>query len=207
MVVFEPLDSERTRLTLTIEYRPEGILEMAGDALGIPSSRVEGDLKKFRDFIEKKEMDNGNARSRIEKAESSDATGVTSRQNGDLHLQNSERTIDDQGRETRSRWTATEKAAQNPVVLSTEGILTEPNQFLHSAEAGNDFVPKASVPEKVSSQFYREAGVLAPTHEAIARRAYELYLARGRTDGHDREDWLEAERQLSEATLNERPPL
>jgi hypothetical protein len=30
----------------------------------------------------------------------------------------------------------------------------------------------------------------------IARRAYDLYLARGRKDGHDVEDWLQAEREL-----------
>jgi hypothetical protein len=30
----------------------------------------------------------------------------------------------------------------------------------------------------------------------IARRAYDLYLARGREDGHDVEDWLQAEREL-----------
>jgi hypothetical protein len=30
----------------------------------------------------------------------------------------------------------------------------------------------------------------------IARRAYELYVARGGEDGHDIEDWLQAEREL-----------
>ncbi len=30
----------------------------------------------------------------------------------------------------------------------------------------------------------------------IARRAFDLYLARGRQDGHDVEDWLQAEREL-----------
>ena len=32
--------------------------------------------------------------------------------------------------------------------------------------------------------------------EAIARRAHELFEARGRQHGHDEEDWLEAEREL-----------
>jgi hypothetical protein len=32
----------------------------------------------------------------------------------------------------------------------------------------------------------------------IAQRAYALYLARGREDGHDVEDWLQAERELQE---------
>jgi hypothetical protein len=36
-----------------------------------------------------------------------------------------------------------------------------------------------------------------PTHEEIARRAYELFLARGGVHGHHEEDWLQAERELS----------
>jgi hypothetical protein len=39
--------------------------------------------------------------------------------------------------------------------------------------------------------------------EVIAQRAYALYLARGREDGHDLEDWLQAERELREATSSE----
>lgn len=30
----------------------------------------------------------------------------------------------------------------------------------------------------------------------IAKRAYEIYLQRGRADGSDREDWRQAEREL-----------
>ena len=30
----------------------------------------------------------------------------------------------------------------------------------------------------------------------IALRAFDLYLARGRQDGHDVDDWLQAEREL-----------
>ena len=40
--------------------------------------------------------------------------------------------------------------------------------------------------------------------DRIAQRAYERYEARGRGDGHDLEDWFEAERELrdSEETGN-----
>jgi hypothetical protein len=37
----------------------------------------------------------------------------------------------------------------------------------------------------------------APSHEDIARRSYEIYLARGGEEGHAEEDWLAAERELS----------
>lgn len=33
--------------------------------------------------------------------------------------------------------------------------------------------------------------------EQIRRRAYELYEERGRTDGHDMDDWLRAESEIT----------
>ena len=33
--------------------------------------------------------------------------------------------------------------------------------------------------------------------ERIRRRAYELYVVRGREDGHDLEDWLRAESEIT----------
>jgi hypothetical protein len=38
-----------------------------------------------------------------------------------------------------------------------------------------------------------------PIIEAIAKRAYELFLARGGQNGHDLDDWLQAERELLDA--------
>jgi hypothetical protein len=35
-----------------------------------------------------------------------------------------------------------------------------------------------------------------PTPEQIAARAYQLYLERGRTNGYDVDDWLQAEYEL-----------
>ena len=36
----------------------------------------------------------------------------------------------------------------------------------------------------------------SPSHEEIAVRSYELYLARGGEPGHAEEDWLRAEAEL-----------
>jgi len=44
----------------------------------------------------------------------------------------------------------------------------------------------------------QSAGLNEPAREEIERRAYELYLARGEVRGHDRDDWLQAERELRE---------
>jgi pyocin large subunit-like protein len=36
----------------------------------------------------------------------------------------------------------------------------------------------------------------APTRGQVARRAFEIYLARGGAPGHEVEDWAQAEREL-----------
>jgi hypothetical protein len=38
----------------------------------------------------------------------------------------------------------------------------------------------------------------SPVTEDIERRAYHIFLGRGAADGHDLEDWLQAERQVLE---------
>lgn len=37
-----------------------------------------------------------------------------------------------------------------------------------------------------------------PTEEEIAMRAYQIYLDRGGTEGNPTDDWLRAERELTE---------
>jgi hypothetical protein len=37
----------------------------------------------------------------------------------------------------------------------------------------------------------------APSHDDVARRAYELFQNRGGEPGHDLEHWFDAERELS----------
>jgi uncharacterized membrane protein len=41
-----------TKVTLKLTYDPEGATENVGDALGFVSRRVEGDLERFKKFIE-----------------------------------------------------------------------------------------------------------------------------------------------------------
>jgi hypothetical protein len=44
------------------------------------------------------------------------------------------------------------------------------------------------------------SAVAAVTDDAVAHRAYDLYVARGQEDGHDIDDWLQAERELRSAS-------
>jgi hypothetical protein len=39
----------------------------------------------------------------------------------------------------------------------------------------------------------------APTHEDIAKKAFELFASRGMTDGDDKHDWFKAEAELRSA--------
>jgi hypothetical protein len=49
------------------------------------------------------------------------------------------------------------------------------------------------------SRSTREAGLEAPTREAIALRAYERFCNRGCEHGFDEQDWLAAEQELGDA--------
>lgn len=58
-ITFTPIGPDRTRVTAAIGYEPEGIVEKAGDKLGVVSRRVEGDLERFKDFIESRGIATG----------------------------------------------------------------------------------------------------------------------------------------------------
>jgi len=47
-----------------------------------------------------------------------------------------------------------------------------------------------------------EPTVLIPIEQQIQQRAYELYEQRGRTDGHDLDDWLQAECEIRGTQAN-----
>jgi hypothetical protein len=43
-----------------------------------------------------------------------------------------------------------------------------------------------------------ESNVTGPTREDVERRAYEIYLERGGSDGDEILDWLQAEQEVNE---------
>ena len=50
-----------------MEYDPEGIVEEIGDKLGLVTRRVEGDLNRFKEFIESRGVETGAWRGRVER--------------------------------------------------------------------------------------------------------------------------------------------
>jgi uncharacterized membrane protein len=53
VVTFHRLTGATSRIMLQMAYEPEGLLEKAGDLLGIASHRVQGDLERFKQYIER----------------------------------------------------------------------------------------------------------------------------------------------------------
>lgn len=59
VVTFHRISEDTTRVMLQMDYDPKGFVENVGDMLGIVSRRVEGDLERFKQFIESRGQETG----------------------------------------------------------------------------------------------------------------------------------------------------
>lgn len=64
-VSFQPMGANQTQVTLRMEYKPEGVVEKVGSALGLVDGRVKGDLERFKKFIASRGMETGAWRGEI----------------------------------------------------------------------------------------------------------------------------------------------
>ena len=67
VVTFHALDDEHTRVTLQMDFEPEGIAEQIGDKTGVVRARTKGDLERFKEFIEDRRTETGAWRGEIER--------------------------------------------------------------------------------------------------------------------------------------------
>jgi uncharacterized membrane protein len=65
VVTFHRISDGSTRIMLQLDYEPEGVVENVGDALGVMSRRVQGDLQRFKEFIESRGRETGAWRGEI----------------------------------------------------------------------------------------------------------------------------------------------
>jgi len=297
-ITFNALDSDITQVNAEIEYEPEGLLEKTGDLLGIPSGRIEGDLERFRDYIEKRGRETGGWRGQVGE-ENALEMGVLPTSGS--HLEGSVAKPQNSKDETFSR---TAKANQGEISAEStievplseeEGVpvpaTTSAGDFraydeaatyrqavsMSETQAGEHEVSMVARTNDTGQELQNrpltgetetplvkahttgsaphpalqaipvtdlqagehEAGMVArvsdkeearkvepmnnalnapegetanadtaeglgcntffdPEEEEIARRAYDLYLARGQVAGHEMDDWIEAKRQLLE---------
>jgi uncharacterized membrane protein len=66
VVTFHRLDDNSTRVTLQMDVEPEGPVENIGDWLGILDRKVEGDMERFKAFIESRGDPTGAWRGNVE---------------------------------------------------------------------------------------------------------------------------------------------
>ena len=63
-VLFRPV-ADGTEVTMRMQYEPEGVTENVGDALGLFGRRIQGDLERFKEFIEERGRATGGWRGEI----------------------------------------------------------------------------------------------------------------------------------------------
>ena len=65
VVTFHRLGDNKTRVMLQMEYDPQGFVEKVGDMVGAVSMRIQGDLDRFKKFIESHGAETGAWRGEI----------------------------------------------------------------------------------------------------------------------------------------------
>ncbi len=65
-ITFQADSTSTTTVTVRIDYSPGGILERIGSGLGFMDRRVQGDLERFKEFIEKRGTETGEWRGEIQ---------------------------------------------------------------------------------------------------------------------------------------------
>ncbi|HZQ79214.1 MAG TPA: SRPBCC family protein [Acidimicrobiia bacterium] len=68
VVTFHRLGEGRSKVMLQLEFEPEGIVEQAGDKLGIVKVRTKADLKRFKEFIESQGRESGAWRGEVQQS-------------------------------------------------------------------------------------------------------------------------------------------
>jgi uncharacterized membrane protein len=65
-VTFEPLGANQTRVSVQLDWEPEGVVEQAGSALNLDDRRVAGDLERFKKYIESRGVESGGWRGDVQ---------------------------------------------------------------------------------------------------------------------------------------------
>lgn len=86
-VTFQADGEGRTKITLILTYETVGAKEKIGDALGLLNARIEGDLRRFKDFIQDKRVSTGAWRGEIREGQVRRGTATEGRRTHDTEKQ------------------------------------------------------------------------------------------------------------------------
>jgi uncharacterized membrane protein len=59
VVTFHKLSDHTSRVSVQLDWEPEGLVEKAGAVLGIDNASIKGDLRNFKKFIEERGTEEG----------------------------------------------------------------------------------------------------------------------------------------------------
>lgn len=59
VITFHRLDPNRTRVTAQMDIDPDGFLEKVADRTGMLEKRIDGDLHRFKEFVERRGHETG----------------------------------------------------------------------------------------------------------------------------------------------------
>jgi uncharacterized membrane protein len=81
IVRFQPMGAEKTKIELEMHWEPKDVVERVGDVLGADDMRIQGDLDRFKKFIESRGTPTGGWRGQIhgERVEEDQEAGSSSR--------------------------------------------------------------------------------------------------------------------------------
>jgi len=68
VVTFHRLGENRTEVTLQLDVEPQGAMETAGDKLGFVDRQIQGDLERFKKFIESRGAPTGAWRGTVDQS-------------------------------------------------------------------------------------------------------------------------------------------
>jgi hypothetical protein len=222
-ITFEELGAGLTRVNAAIEYEPEGFLEKTGDALGIPSGRIEGDLKRFRDYVEERGRETGGWSGQVGVKEHSDLGDLTttgSRRGGAADAgypreqELSQRVGKSQLKQAEGESTIEDPLSEEEVKVGKKSVdagektprkkITTARFDLEDASGATERrISEMAPPEDIGLPPMRKAKESSPrfvTKEQIELRAY--FIAERRKalglGGDEIDDWAQAERELRE---------
>lgn len=66
VVTFHKLAADETRVTVQLDWAPDGVVEKAGAAVGLDDRQVKSDLSRFKEFIENRGSETGAWRGEVD---------------------------------------------------------------------------------------------------------------------------------------------
>ncbi|HYC57739.1 MAG TPA: SRPBCC family protein [Candidatus Binatia bacterium] len=185
VVTFHRLSDDTCRVTLQLEYQPEGALEAVGDAIGLMTWNTRENLERFKEFIESRGEETGAYRGEIQTpedrregrshaAQASQSTGQGSRMPGQTgttsrQQQQQSGTMGRQqqagmmGRQQQPSRSMSSQQQSGSMSSQQSGSMSRQQQQSGSAGSAQQSGSMGSAPQQPGSTFRQQQGGIGKT--------------------------------------------